>query len=143
MIFSFRGGVAGELVGDHHARCDALLLEQLAQQPLGGFCIATTLHQNIEHDSVLVDGSPEPVLPTCDTDRDLVEVPFVSGGRKTAADLRANCWPNFRAHCRTVSWLTSMPRAASISSTIRRLKGKRKYNQTAWLITSTGKRWRA
>jgi hypothetical protein len=28
-----------------------------------------------------------------------------------------------------------MPRAASISSTIRRLKGKRKYNHTAWLIS--------
>src|SRR4051794_3435526 len=26
----------------------------------------------------------------------------------------AKAWPNLRAHCRTVSWLTSMPRAASI-----------------------------
>ncbi len=47
----------------------------------------------------------------------------------------AKLWPNFIAHCRTVSWLTRMPRAASISSTIRRLKGKRKYNHTAWLIS--------
>jgi hypothetical protein len=31
-----------------------------------------------------------------------------------------------------------MPRSASISSTIRRLSGNRKYNQTAWLITSAG-----
>src|SRR4051812_21270746 len=39
----------------------------------------------------------------------------------------AKSWPNFRAHCRTVSWLTMMPRAASISSTMRRLSGKWKY----------------
>ena len=45
--------------------------------------------------------------------------------------------------CRTVSWVTSMPLAASISSTMRKLNGNRKYNQTAWLITSAGKRWRA
>ena len=36
-----------------------------------------------------------------------------------------------------------MPRAASISSTMRRLSGKRKYSQTAWLITSAGKRYPA
>ena len=32
----------------------------------------------------------------------------------------ANGWPNLRAHCRTVSWLTMMPRAASNSSTMHR-----------------------
>lgn len=39
--------------------------------------------------------------------------------------------------------MTRMPRAASISSTIRRPSGNRKYNQMAWLMTSAGKRWRA
>src|SRR4051794_33883265 len=38
----------------------------------------------------------------------------------------AKPWPNLRAHWRTVSWLTVMPRAASSSSTIRRASGKRK-----------------
>jgi hypothetical protein len=33
-----------------------------------------------------------------------------------------------------------MPRAANISSTMRRLSGKRKYNHTAWLMTSAGNR---
>ena len=36
-----------------------------------------------------------------------------------------------------------MPRAASISSTMRRLSGNRKYNQTAWLMTSAGNRYPA
>jgi hypothetical protein len=30
--------------------------------------------------------------------------------------------------------------SASISSTMRRLSGKRKYSHTAWLMTSPGKR---
>ena len=60
-----------------------------------------------------------------------------------AGDLLANAWPNLSAHCRTVSWLTTMPRAASISSTMRSPSGKRKYSHTAWLITSAGKRWPA
>ena len=38
----------------------------------------------------------------------------------------AKACPNLRAHCRTVLWLTTMPRAASISSTMLRLSGKRK-----------------
>jgi len=38
----------------------------------------------------------------------------------------AKAWPNVGPHCRTVSWLTAMPRAASIPSTMRRLSGKRK-----------------
>src|SRR5262249_1343823 len=50
----------------------------------------------------------------------------------------ANCWPNLRAHCRTGSWLTMMPRAASNSSTIRSPSGNRKYSQTAWLMISAG-----
>src|SRR3954447_11729846 len=36
-----------------------------------------------------------------------------------------------------------VPRAASISSAMRRPSGNRKYNQIAWLMISAGKRWPA
>src|SRR4051794_35582054 len=36
-----------------------------------------------------------------------------------------------------------MPRAASISSAMRRPSGNRKYSQIAWLMISAGKRWTA
>jgi hypothetical protein len=51
-----------------------------------------------------------------------------------------------RTHCRpsicfaTRPWLTMIPQAASISSIIRRLSGKRKQSQMAWLMTSGGNR---
>jgi hypothetical protein len=37
-----------------------------------------------------------------------------------------------QAHCRIVSYVTEMPRAASISSIMRRLNGKREYSHSAY-----------
>jgi hypothetical protein len=79
--------VAGQLVRDPHTRSDALLLKKLAQQPLGRFGVATALNQDVEHDSVLIHGSSQPVLSTRNADHNLVQVPLVSGCRKTPADL--------------------------------------------------------
>ncbi|MGZ2402774.1 hypothetical protein ACVIKO_000034 [Rhizobium ruizarguesonis] len=44
-------------------------------------------------------------------------------------------------HLRIVSWETTIPRSSSISSTIVRLKGNRKYSQTARAMICGGKRW--
>src|ERR1700730_2117695 len=52
----------------------------------------------------------------------------------------ANSRPNLRPHCRIVSCVTEIPRAASISSTMRRLNGDRKYSHTAQLMISAGER---
>jgi hypothetical protein len=53
-------GVAPQLVGDEHTRRSTLLLEELAEQTLGGLLVAPALDQNIENEAVLVDGTPEP-----------------------------------------------------------------------------------
>lgn len=55
---SLGGTVAREFVRDHHARGDALLLEQFPQQPLGYLRIAPALNQDVENDSMLVHGPP-------------------------------------------------------------------------------------
>jgi hypothetical protein len=64
--------IAGEFIGDQHARCDPLLLEQLAQQPFGGFGITAALDRDVEHGSVLIHLSSEPMLLACDADDNLV-----------------------------------------------------------------------
>ena len=46
--------VAGKLVGDHDTGRPHLLLQQLAQQPLGRLLVASALDQNIKHDTGLV-----------------------------------------------------------------------------------------
>src|SRR3954453_5154531 len=110
------GAVAGQLVRDHDTRGPHLPLQQLAKQTLGGLFVPPVSR----HTSSRCHLSP------------------AQGSRRRI--WLANAWPNLRAHCRTVSWLTTIPRAASISSTMRRLSGNRKYSQTTWLMTSAGKR---
>src|SRR5258707_10306203 len=124
-------GVALQLVGDEHTRGSTLLLEELAEQAFGGLRVAPALDENIKNEAVLVDGTPEPMLLPGEADDNLIEVPFVATARRSPTMRLANSRPNLRPHCRIVSCVTEMPRAASISSTMRRLNGNRKYSQTA------------
>src|SRR3954469_18172986 len=57
-----RGSIAGQLVGDQNARRPALPLQQLAQEPFSGPFVPPALYENVEHDAVLVDRAPQPVL---------------------------------------------------------------------------------
>jgi hypothetical protein len=79
-----------------------------------------------------------------DRDHDRIEMPLVAELRRAPTDL-AGAGPGERL--RTAphgvvadSWLTTIPRAASRSSTIRRLSGKRIESQTACSMTSAGNR---
>src|SRR5215218_2554124 len=62
----FRGTVAGQLVRDHDTRGPHLPLQQLAKQALGGPLVPPALDENVEHEAILVDGPPEPVLLSAD-----------------------------------------------------------------------------
>ena len=95
------------------------------------------LDQNVEDDAGLVYGSPQPMLHPGNFERDLIKMPFVANPGKAATDLVGEMLTEL-AHCRTVSWVTMMPRAASNSSTMRSPSGKRKYSQTAWPMISAG-----
>ena len=106
-------------------------LEELAEQAFGGLRVAPALDQDIENEAILVDGTPKPMRLPGDADDDLVEVPLVATARRSPTDAVGEFPAEFQAHCRIVSCVTDMPRAASISSTMRRLSGNRKYSHTA------------
>ena len=55
-------GAAPQLVGDEHTRGSTLLLEELAEQALGGLLVAPALNQDVENKALLVDRTPEPML---------------------------------------------------------------------------------
>lgn len=59
---SFGGTIAFELVGDHHPWRSPLRLEQPAQQTPGSLGVAAALNKHVEHEALLVDGAPQPVL---------------------------------------------------------------------------------
>src|SRR3954466_14907745 len=81
------GAVAGELVRDHDTRDPALLFQQLAEQALGGLFVPPALDQDVEHDPILVDRSPKPMLLAADHQAHLIQVPFVARTGQPAPDL--------------------------------------------------------
>jgi hypothetical protein len=69
-------GVAAELVGDHNPWL-AIARDQLLEETPGCFCIAPPLHENIQHVTIGVDRSPQPMVDAVDHDDDLVQMPLV------------------------------------------------------------------
>jgi hypothetical protein len=67
-----RRGIARQLVGDQHPRRLPLPPQQLAQEALGRVLVAPALHQHVEHEAVLVDRPPQPVLLAGDGDHHLI-----------------------------------------------------------------------
>jgi hypothetical protein len=134
---TFGSGVAAQLVGDQHPRRSPLLLQELAEQAFGGLLVAPTLHEDIKNKALLVDRAPEPVLRTGDGDDDFIKMPFIAAARGSPTDAVGELAAEFQAHWRLLicsaaqPYVTETPRAASISSTMRRLNGNRKYSQTA------------
>ena len=53
-------------------------LQQLAEEAFGGSPIAARLDENIDHVTILINGTPEILTPTLDRDEDLVQVPSIA-----------------------------------------------------------------
>src|SRR3954454_22016747 len=87
------GAVAGQLVRDHDTRGPALLFQQLAEQALGGLLVPPALDENVEHDPILVDSPPEPMLLAADHQAHFVEVPLVARAWQPAPDLVGEVLP--------------------------------------------------
>src|ERR1700753_603843 len=62
------GAIAAQVVGDRHTGRSQVLLEQFAEQALGGLLVATALHEDVENEPLLVDRAPEPMLLAGDGD---------------------------------------------------------------------------
>jgi hypothetical protein len=54
--------VAGEFVGDHHARSGARFLSSLRNRRLAAVVLRWALHQDVEPGPMLVHSPPEPAL---------------------------------------------------------------------------------
>jgi hypothetical protein len=73
-----RGCIAFQPIGDDHAWDIPAAFEGLAEARLGGDLIPPSLHQDIEHVPVVVDGTPE-ILPfTVNGEEYFVQVPCVT-----------------------------------------------------------------
>ena len=69
--------VAAKLVRDQASRRTALPFQQLAEKPLGRTLIAPRLDKEVDHITILIDGTPEILAPALDVHEQLVQVPRV------------------------------------------------------------------
>src|SRR4051812_45226975 len=84
---TLRGAVARQLVRNHHTRHAGLALQQLPEQAFGGLFVPPLLDENVEHDPILIDSPPEPVLLAGDHQAHFVEMPLVARTGQTPPDL--------------------------------------------------------
>jgi len=95
--FELRHTVAPKLVGYEDARHILQTLQQPLEETLCRRGVAAALHQDVEHDPVLIDGAPKMVQLALNSKEDLIQVPLVtwSGAapakfaRETGAELDA------------------------------------------------------
>ena len=64
--------IAAQFVGDKHARNILETLQQPLEEAPRRPGIAAALHQDIEHDAILIDGAPEIVQLALDPDEHLI-----------------------------------------------------------------------
>jgi len=77
--------VAPQLIGHDHPRHILQTFKELPEEAFGGSGIAPVLNEDVEHNAILIHGTPEIVLHALDPDEDLVQMPFVAGLRPAAA----------------------------------------------------------
>jgi hypothetical protein len=110
---TMRGTVAAQAVGDEAARLVLQPVQQSLEKALCGGGIPAILHEDIEHDPVLVHRPPEIVQHAIDPDEHLVKVPGVSGPGPPPSEPFGEFRTKFPA---------PVPDAARISSTSRKLR---------------------
>jgi hypothetical protein len=78
------GLIAGQFVGDDDSRNVLESFEQLAKEPFRRLFVAPTLHKDIQHVAMLIDGSPQVRPFPVDRQKDFIQVPLVSTQRTAA-----------------------------------------------------------
>jgi hypothetical protein len=89
--------VAPQFVGHDHPRHALQAFQQTSEEALGGVGISPVLNKDVEHNAVLVDGTPEVVLNALDLDEHLVEVPLVPWSWAAAANATGKALAEFSA----------------------------------------------
>ena len=86
---AFRYTVAPQSIGGEDTWHILQAHQQSLKEVLLCSGIAAALHQNVEHDAILVNGTPEIVQYTLDTNEHLIEVPLVTRPRSPPTSPRA------------------------------------------------------
>jgi len=69
--------VASQLVGHDHSRYISKTLQQSPKETFGGPSIPPWLNEDVEHDTVLIHGTPQIMLYALDANEHLVHIPLI------------------------------------------------------------------
>ena len=83
--------VASQLISHDHAWHVLKTFQQAAKEALRGFGVPPWLNQDVEHNAVLIHGTPKIVLHALDPDKHLVHVPLVSRPWSAASQAGREC----------------------------------------------------
>ena len=73
-----RHAVASQFIGHDHARHVIKALQQPSEKPFGRRAVSPWLNEDVEHDAVLIHGTPQIMLHAPDPDEHLIHVPLVA-----------------------------------------------------------------
>ena len=82
---ALRKAVAAQAVDNQALRVVLQALQQALEEALGGSAIAFLLHQDVQHDTVLIHHMPKVMQHAADPDENPIQMPGVSGPRAAAA----------------------------------------------------------
>ncbi len=94
---ALRHAVAPQLIGHDHARDILQAFQQPSEEALCRLGISPGLHEDVEHDTVLVHRAPKIMLDALDPNEHLIKVPFVTGPRTTATQAAGKALAEFLA----------------------------------------------
>src|SRR4030095_7980975 len=80
--------ITRQLVGENAPRPAAIRrIEHTMQEALCGVLVTSTLNQDVQHGSILVDGTPQPVPMLVDRESHFVQIPLVAAPRVASTEL--------------------------------------------------------
>ena len=136
-----RNAVAAQAVGDEALWLVLQPSEQAPEEAFGGRGIPPVLNQDVEHHTVRVDRAPEVVHLAIDFQEHLIEVPSVARLRPPPAELASEIGAELEA---PLPYALVSDRDAPLGQeqfNVPETQAEAWYSQTAWLMTSAGKRY--
>ena len=113
-----RGGVAADF-------------REFPHQPLRSVSVSAALDQDVEDETILINGAPKPVLFAGDRDDDFVHMPFVAASGSSLADPVGECLAELLSPLAHGLVGHANPARHQHFLDHAQAQGKRKYSQTA------------
>jgi hypothetical protein len=138
---AFRRSITPQFIGDNHTWDVLELFEELPKKAFRRLLVSSALDKDIQHIAILVHGPPEIVRFPVDLQVHFIQVPCVATTRTATTQFIGIRLPELQTPL-SHGFITHDHSSLCVarSSTSRKLSEKRKYNQTAWLTISGGKR---